>query len=169
MFLAALALLSAPADAAPKYKSPDARKDWQGAGFGYSVMEEMKCEDGAFEGAEVCTRPADSGDTQIGQVKATKVTYSYFENRMYRVDIYLATDADAADISFALGQIYGPSSWDASQLGESWAGTSGRINLSRNLLGPGAVLAFEYLPILEDANKGRASGSARVQSILGVL
>lgn len=168
--LLSLALLSAStADAAPKYKSPDARKDWHGAGFGYSVMKEMKCEDGAFEGAKVCTRPADSGDTQIGDVKAQKVTYSYFENRMYRVDVYLANDADGADVAFGLRQVYGPGAWDPANLGESWSGTSGRITYARNLRTVGAVVTFEYLPIVEDADKGRAAGSPRVQSILGAL
>ncbi|MES2645057.1 MAG: hypothetical protein V4850_36560 [Myxococcota bacterium] len=171
MFILPL-LMSAtqPTLAAPKYRSPDARREWHTARFGASSLEDMTCTPGVATDTKDCTRPAASGDTTIGELKADSVTYRYFEGRLYRVDVAFNTDAQAAALSTVLHQVYGPGAWSAIEQNESWRADQNAVSWTINRRTPGAVLAYTFLPGAEDLEAARVKqGGAALEQTAAAL
>ena len=157
MSLLALSLAVSPCFAGEKFKDPDAKKEWYGAGWGYSPREGMDCDPGDFKDALICTR-SDGEDRKVGELTAKTVTYRFFEKRMYRVELTFDKDPVIAELGSILRLVYGPGEWNAAEIAESWEGDSVRISFGRNLRAPGGVLVYEYKPLLVDVQAGEKSG-----------
>lgn len=151
-----------PAFAASKFKNPDDKRKWHEVSWGTSPGEDMNCNAGAFDDLKVCTRPAASGDRAIGPLTADSVTYHYYLDRLYRVEIVIGNEDAATQVSTGLRLLYGESLWDARDMKEAWKGTQVQIGFLRSAKKQGATLIYQYLPLLLDVDvaRGRAAGEA---------
>jgi hypothetical protein len=115
----------------------------------------MKCAAGPIPESKVCTRAPESGDMTIGALKADGVTYTYFQKRLYRIDILVKTDEVASQIGAVLNQVYGPGVLDPADGHQGWKGDQTQISWGRTLRTPGGTLTYQFLPLLEDVEIAR--------------
>jgi hypothetical protein len=168
MLILALSLVGThPAEAASKFRNPDAKRDWHGVRWGSSPTSEMACKPGGIKDVTVCTLPASSGDTAVGAVTASSVTYNFFEKRLYRIDVAIPTDDAGHKIGSALAEVYGPGSINPLDGRSIWKGDVNQISWGLNLRAVGGTLTYEYLPLLGDFLEAQAKDPAAGLEAIG--
>lgn len=161
---------ASPALAASKFRNPDEKRDWHGINWGTTPADDMICVSSPNPGVQVCTRPPASGDHAVGDLKVDTVSYLYFQDHLYRVDLGVTSDDVAGELGRALRQLYGPGTWDAGERSEGWKGSQIAISMVLGLRKPGAVLSYQYRSLVTDVDAARvAAGGEKLTKLLGDL